>query len=41
MTNSYFRCNQPLSNMEEFCSAFEVVPGNSMYKAEADRVDIW
>jgi putative endopeptidase len=35
------RCNQPLSNMEEFCAAFGVVEGDKMYKEPAARVDIW
>ena len=35
------RCNQPLSNMEEFCAAFGVVEGDKMWKHVENRVDIW
>ena len=35
------RCNQPLSNMQDFCDAFDVKEGNKMFKIEVERVDIW
>lgn len=35
------RTNGPLSNIPEFHDAFGVTEGTPMYKAEADRVDIW
>lgn len=36
-----FRVNGPLSNMPEFYKAFNVKPGDKMYRAETDRVKIW
>lgn len=36
-----FRCNGPLSNVAEYHEAFNVVPGDPMYKPESERVDIW
>jgi len=35
------RSNGPLSNMQEFHEAFGISAGDTMFKAEADRVDIW
>jgi putative endopeptidase len=35
------RCNGPLSNMPEFHDAFNIQPGDPMYKSPEDRVDIW
>jgi putative endopeptidase len=36
-----FRVNGPLSNMPEFYKAFNVKPGDKLYRAEADRVKVW
>jgi putative endopeptidase len=36
-----WRVNGPLSNIPEFYEAFDVKPGQPMYRAEADRVHIW
>ncbi|WP_374166101.1 M13 family metallopeptidase [Arcticibacter sp. MXS-1] len=36
-----FRVNGPLSNMPQFYKAFNVKPGDKMYKPEAERVKIW
>lgn len=35
------RCNGPLSNMPEFYKAFDVKPGDKMYRAPEQRVMIW
>ena len=31
----------PLSNMKEFYEAFQVKPGNAMYRPESERAEIW
>lgn len=36
-----FRVNGPLSNMPEFYKAFNVTPGDKMYRPEAERVKVW
>jgi putative endopeptidase len=36
-----FRCNGPLSNLDEFAAAFEVPEGAPMRRPSADRVAIW
>lgn len=36
-----YRVNGPLSNMPEFYKAFNVKPGDKMYRDEKDRVKIW
>jgi putative endopeptidase len=36
-----FRVNGPLSNMPEFYKAFNVKPGDAMYRTEKERVKIW
>lgn len=36
-----FRCNGPLSNMPEFYQAFDVKPGDKMYREPADRAKVW
>lgn len=36
-----FRCNGPLTNMQEFYTIFGVKQGDKMYRAEADRAKIW
>jgi putative endopeptidase len=35
------RCNGPISNMEAWYKAFNIQPGDKMYKAVADRISIW
>lgn len=36
-----WRCNGPLSNMEEFYQAFNVKKGDKMYKPESERAKVW
>jgi putative endopeptidase len=36
-----YRVNGPLSNMPEFYKAFNVKPGDKLYREEADRVKVW
>ena len=36
-----FRVNGPLSNMPEFYKAFDIKPGDKMYRSESARVKIW
>jgi len=36
-----FRANGPVSNVEYFYKAFDVKPGDKMYRAEKDRIKIW
>ncbi|ORX98838.1 endothelin-converting enzyme 1 [Basidiobolus meristosporus CBS 931.73] len=36
-----WRVNGPLSNLPEFYSAFNVKPGDKMWRSEEDRVEIW
>jgi putative endopeptidase len=36
-----YRVNGPLSNMTEFYEAFDVKPGDKLYREESDRVKIW
>jgi putative endopeptidase len=36
-----FRSNGPLSNMQEFYDAFDVKEGDKMYRAKAERAEIW
>ncbi len=38
---SQFRVNGPVSNMPEFYRAFNVQPGDAMYRADSIRVVIW
>jgi putative endopeptidase len=38
---SIYRVNGPLSNMAEFYEAFDVKPGDKLYREESDRVKIW
>ena len=35
------RCNGPLSNLPEFYEAFDVKPGDKMYRHENERARIW
>jgi putative endopeptidase len=36
-----FRATVPLSNVEAFYEAFDVKPGENMYRAPQDRVEVW
>jgi predicted metalloendopeptidase len=36
-----FRANGPLGNIDAFYEAFDVRPGDALYRAPADRVRIW
>lgn len=36
-----FRCNGVVRNVEEFYTAFDVVPGDELYLDPAERVQIW
>ena len=38
---SIFRVNGPLSNMDEFYQAFDVKPGDKLWREPSDRVKIW
>jgi len=38
---SQFRANGPVSNLNAFYAAFNVQPGDKLYKAPADRIQIW
>jgi putative endopeptidase len=38
---SFLRANGPISNMPEFYEAFQVKPGQKMYRPEERRVKIW
>jgi predicted metalloendopeptidase len=38
---SEYRTNAIVANMPEFYRAFDVKPGDRMYRAPADRVKIW
>jgi putative endopeptidase len=35
------RCNGPLSNFEPFYQAYNVKPGNKMYRPENERAKVW
>jgi putative endopeptidase len=36
-----FRINGPLSDISEFYKAFNITPGDAMYRADSIRVKIW
>lgn len=36
-----FRCNNPLSNIQEFLDAFGITEGDQMFRPVSERVDIW
>jgi putative endopeptidase len=38
---SIYRVNGPVSNMREFYEAYDVKPGDKLYREESDRVKIW
>ena len=37
----FVRVNGPLSNIPEFYKAFDIKPGDKLYRAEGERVKIW
>ncbi len=36
-----YRCNSPLSNFDEFYKAFDIKPGDKMYRSPETRAKIW
>jgi putative endopeptidase len=36
-----YRCNGPVSNMDAWYAAFNVKPGDKMYKPEDERIKVW
>jgi putative endopeptidase len=36
-----FRANAAPSNMQEFYDAFDVKPGDKMYRPKEERVEVW
>ena len=36
-----FRAMVPLSNVEAFYKAFDVKPGDKLYRKPEDRVEVW
>ncbi len=36
-----FRTNGPVTNMDAWYAAFDIQPGDKMYKAPADRIKVW
>ena len=36
-----YRCNAPISNMDSWYHAFDIKPGDKMYKPESERIKIW
>ncbi|MBS1614657.1 MAG: M13 family metallopeptidase [Bacteroidetes bacterium] len=38
---SMLRCNGPLSNMPEFYAAFNIKPGDKMWRADSIRAKVW
>ncbi len=36
-----YRCNAPISNMNSWYKAFDIKPGDKMYKPESGRIKIW
>jgi predicted metalloendopeptidase len=38
---SAFRANGPVTNLDAFYEAFDVQPGDTLYKPPADRIQIW
>lgn len=36
-----YRCNGPLTNIDAWYKAFNVQPGDKMYKPESERIKIW
>lgn len=38
---STYRANGPVSNLDEFYEAFDVKPGDKLFKPKAERIQIW
>ena len=38
---SHFRANGPVTNLNAFYEAFDVKPGDKLYKQPEDRIQIW
>ncbi len=38
---SWYRANGPVTNIDAFYEAFDVKPGDALYKPEAERIRIW
>ncbi|MCA9086665.1 MAG: hypothetical protein KDA81_21560, partial [Planctomycetaceae bacterium] len=38
---SAFRANGPVTNLNAFYEAFQLKPGDKLYKAPEDRIQIW
>ncbi|HEY5824258.1 MAG TPA: M13-type metalloendopeptidase, partial [Cyclobacteriaceae bacterium] len=36
-----YRASGPVSNMDQFYKAFDIKPGDKMYREEKERVKIW
>ncbi len=36
-----YRCNGPVSNIDAWYKAFDVKPGDKMYKPESERIKVW
>ncbi|HYK46337.1 MAG TPA: M13 family metallopeptidase [Parafilimonas sp.] len=36
-----YRCNGPVQNMDAWYAAFNVQPGDKMYKPESERIKVW
>jgi putative endopeptidase len=36
-----YRCNGPVQNMDAWYAAFDVKPGDKMYKPESERIKVW
>ena len=36
-----YRCNAPISNIDAWYNAFDVKPGDKMYKPENERIKVW
>jgi putative endopeptidase len=36
-----YRCNGPVSNIDAWYAAFDVKPGDKMYKPESERIKVW
>ncbi len=36
-----YRCNAPITNIDAWYTAFNVQPGDKMYKPESERIKIW
>jgi predicted metalloendopeptidase len=38
---SWYRANGPVTNLDAFYKAFDLQPGDALYKPPADRIQIW